>query len=303
MSIPTSREKGTAGVIIDYERCTSCGACVEVCTGYPLYLDKGKVEVDQSRGFGCIACGACAAVCPTDAIRISGRDLFPEDVFRIPAQKSKADYESYLSLLQSRRSTRVFKEQSVPDEVIQKILDAAVTAPMGIPPSDVGVLVFRSHRVVREVRDLLLSEMKKWRWMLSPLVVKLMQPFIGKENADMFKGFISTALNEYVTKDEVGVDWFFYDAPLALYFYGTPYCDPADALIPATYAMLAGESLGLGTCMLGFPGMIFQYSAKAKIRYNLPKKIQPGLVVIFGYAKYKNRNAIKRRFREVRFFD
>ena len=53
-------------------------------------------------------------------------------------------------------------------------------------------------------------------------------------------------------QDRQGVDWFFYDAPLALYFYASPYADPADPLIPATYAMLAGESLGLGTCMLGF---------------------------------------------------
>ena len=39
-----------------------------------------------------------------------------------------------------------------------------------------------------------------------------------------------------------GVNWVTYDAPLAIYFYGSPYCDPADPIVAATYAMLAAEA-------------------------------------------------------------
>jgi nitroreductase len=242
------------------------------------------------------------AVCPTDAIRISGRDLQPEDVFPIPPTSSRTAYPELQSLLLARRSTRNYRKEEVSPEIIQKILAAASTAAVGIPPSDVGVLVFQTRAAVREVRDRLLKEMMGWRWMVSPFMTALLRPFIGKENAEMFRNFIGPAINEYLLKDSQGIDWFFYDAPLALYFYGTIYNDPADTTIPATQAMLAGESLGLGTCMLGFPGYIFQYSRRLRESYRLPKKIQPGLVVIFGHPKYRNHNAIRRRFREVRTY-
>ncbi len=300
MTIPGSRYTECAEVWIDEEKCSFCGSCVEVCSGFPLYKENGKIKVDQKRGFGCIGCGACVAVCPTGAIRITGRDLFPEDVFRIPPGILRADYDHLNALLLSRRSTRNFKPQEPDDETIQKILDAASSAPVGIPPTEVGVCVFRTRKAVQELRTTLTGELVKWRWMFSPLATTLMRPFIGKDNSSMYRDFIAPAVEIFApTSDPGAKDWFFYDAPLAIYFYGTVFSDPADPVIPATLAMLAGEALGLGSCMLGFPGYIFQYSSKARQKYRLPRKIQPGLMVVFGYPVYQNRNVIRRRFRKV----
>lgn len=303
MAIRTSRAEGVAEVLVDYERCTGCGLCAEVCKGYPLYMEGHTLKVDQSRGFGCIACGACVAVCPSEAIRINGRDLFPEDVFPIPTRDERSNYEQLQGLLLSRRSTRHFTSEEVDPQLVEKILAAAATAPMGLPPSDVGVLVFSNRSAVRGVRDFLLKEMKPWKYIFSPLMVTLMRPFISKENAQLFGDFIAPAVEMMQRKSLEGEDWFLYDAPLALYFYGSAYSDPADAHVPAALAMLAGESLGLGTCMLGFPGSVFQYSAKARKEYHLPKKMQAGLMVIFGHPKYRNNHAITRRFAGVSVYD
>ncbi|MFZ4465107.1 MAG: nitroreductase, partial [Bacteroidales bacterium] len=49
-----------------------------------------------------------------------------------------------------------------------------------------------------------------------------------------------------------------------LYFYGSPYADPADPLIAATYAMIAGESLCLGTCMIGAVHPFIQNGSKQR---------------------------------------
>ena len=61
-----------------------------------------------------------------------------------------------------------------------------------------------------------------------------------------------------------GINVVNYDAPLAIYFYGSPYCDPADPIIAATYAMIAAEALGLGTCMLGAIHPLIQYGKSAQ---------------------------------------
>jgi len=60
--------------------------------------------------------------------------------------------------------------------------------------------------------------------------------------------------NNYITSN----------APLTLYFYGSPYVDPADPIIAAFCAMLAFESLGLGTCLLCRIHPFIQKGRKAK---------------------------------------
>jgi ferredoxin len=307
MALNFGRAGGTAAVSIDEERCTACGLCVQVCKGGPLTMQGGysssggRVHVDQTRYWGCIGCGHCMTVCPQGCILVEGRDLSPQDRIEIPAPAARAGYESLYALLLSRRSTRAFRDQEVEREVIDQILDAASTAPMGIPPSEVSVLVLSGREAVTAFRDDLLNGMQSMRWMFSPFVLALLRPFLGRETAKLFKSFVAPAVDAYVDQDRQGADWFFYDAPLALYFYASRYADPADPLIPATYAMLAGESLGLGSCMLGFPAYVLQYHRKLRTKYNLPHKIQPGIVVIFGYPALRHRRALKRRFAQVQY--
>lgn len=302
MSIPTSRTSLHAEVSIDYPRCTSCAICVEVCKGGPLYMEANTLKVDQTHGFGCIACGACEVFCPTDAIRISGRDLFPEDLMELASTSHRAGYDPLFNLLAARRSTRKFKKRAVEPEIVEKILESASTAPVGIPPSDVGVLVFHTSGAISDLREDLINAMKYWPIIFSPALMKILKPFIGKENADMFGKFLAPAVNKFLEKNASGEDWLLYDPPLAIYFYGTAYNDPADPVVTATLAMLAGESFGLGTCLLGFPGYIFQNSVALRRKYGLPKKMQPGLMVIFGYPAYIPRYTLRRRFRFVRHF-
>ncbi len=302
MSIKTSRVEGVAEVNIDLERCTGCGLCVQVCKGIPLYMENGRPQVDQTRLFGCIGCGHCAAICPSGSIHVTGRDLSSQDILALPSVDERASYDQLYNLMLSRRSVREFQTRPVDAQAIEHILAAASTAPMGVPPSDVSAQVFSGLEKVAALREDLTAVLRSWRKWLTPLSLGLMRPFLGEINYSMFKQFIVPAVNAYIDKDEQGGDWFFYNAPLAIYFYGSGYCDPADPLIPATQAMLAGEALGLGTCMLGFPGYILKYDGKMRKKYGLPKEFQPGLMVVFGYPRQRFQKAIRRRFASVRYF-
>ena len=70
-----------------------------------------------------------------------------------------------------------------------------------------------------------------------------MRPFWGKSTDEMMRDFIRPVFDIYVDDMEKGDNWINYDAPLAMYFSSSLYADPADPYIPATYAMLAAESL------------------------------------------------------------
>lgn len=81
----------------------------------PLYSEAGGVLIDQSRAFGCV----CA-----------------EDLIALPSPDLAANFSSLYSLMLSRRSVRSFCDREVPEDVVEQVIKASSTAPMGIPPND-----------------------------------------------------------------------------------------------------------------------------------------------------------------------
>ncbi len=141
MAIPTSRTNQKAEIRIHTEKCTGCGSCVSVCKDFSLILENNKVKISDNPLFGCVGCGHCMAICPSGAIEIHGRTLSPDQLFDLPGREKAANYDQLSALLQRRRSIREFQDREVGPDVIEKILFTAKTAPMGLPPSDVNVLV------------------------------------------------------------------------------------------------------------------------------------------------------------------
>ena len=302
MAIPTTRTKERAEIRIDAAKCNGCGQCVSVCKDYGLIIESGKVKVSSSPIFGCIACGHCMAVCPGEAITIYGRTLSPDDMFDLPADENKADYNQLLALLQRRRSIREFTGRKVEPEVIEKILETAQTSPMGVPPSDINVLVFDTKEKNRKFAEDFCVYLKGMKWFVSKWFMTLMRPFWGKTTDELFRKFLRPAFDIYTGEMDRGVNMLTYDAPLAIYFYGSPYVDPADPIVAATTAMYAAEALGLGTCMLGAIHPLIQYGGKAKKfrrKYGIKYKSQEGIFVIFGYPAVKYRKGVKRTFASI----
>jgi Fe-S-cluster-containing hydrogenase component 2 len=69
-------------ITVDQERCTGCGACVEVCPTGALYLVEGKAAVD---GALCHECEACLAACPSGAIILTEQEEPVVEAARLPA--------------------------------------------------------------------------------------------------------------------------------------------------------------------------------------------------------------------------
>ncbi len=300
MTIKTSRTDENAKIRIDQDKCSACGACVEVCKNLSFKIENGKLAINENSIFGCFGCGQCVAVCPTGAIKVEGRMLSDSDFITLPEKESRADYSQLYSVMLARRSVRDFKVHEVEDELVQKILEASSTSPMGIPPSDVGVLVLKGKEKVRQFSFDFIDHAKSVRWLFSPAALFFIMPFLSKDERKMFKTFITPLFDFLITRKEKGENWLLYDAPLAMYFYGSPFSDDADAYIAATYAMLAAETLGLGSCMIGsVHPLLKRGGAKLKKKYGIRSKMTSGIVVVFGYPKFKYQKAIKRSFGKV----
>lgn len=304
MAIPTSRTHEAAAIAIDTAACTGCGQCVAVCKDFGLALADGKATLSGHPLFGCIGCGHCMAVCPHGAITVSGRTLSPADCFPLPPRSSAAGYDALLALLQRRRSIREFRAEPVAPGLLAQVLAAAQTAPMGLPPSDVHVLVLSEPAQVRQFAVDFCAYLESQRWLVSPWLRALMRPLWGQATADLMRDFVVPLFRVYTEAMQRGENLVTYDAPAALYFYGTPYCDPADPLIAATYAMLAAESLGLGTCMLGAIHPLIQYGPAARrfrAAHGIRSTSREGLFLILGQPRVSYQRALRRSFASVTY--
>ena len=300
MSITTSRASGNGKITIDTAKCSGCGTCVAVCSDFSLELKEGKATVSGDELFGCIACGQCVAVCTKNAIMVTGRTLSEKDFIDLPEKVT--DYDGLKSLMLKRRSIREFKDKPVPRELVEKIIEAAQSAPMGVPPSDVGVVVIEGKEKVREFSFDFIDVLQRMKFMVSGFGLWLMRPFMKKEDHRMMKEFVKPLIEFMIKSKAESKNYLLYDAPLVMMFYGK-ISDPADAYIATTYAMLAAESLGLGSCMIGSIGPFLNHTGKDfKKKYGIPQKHNGSLVLAVGYPKYKFNKAINRSFAEVRYF-
>jgi ferredoxin len=288
------REPGV--VAINGQTCTQCGQCAKTCPADVLTMIDGHLTVRSDSPFGCIACGHCMMVCPEGSIAVTGRGLSPGDLIPLPPAEAKATPEALEALMKARRSVRRFTDDEVAPEVMDRIVEMATSAPMGIPPWDVGCAVVQGRQKVQKLADEIIKGYEGFLRIFKPWVLGLMRPFVRRATYEQFRHFILPLAQTLVSHHRQGRDVLFWDAPAVLIFHHSAYADPVDATIPCTYAMLAAESFGLGTTMIGSAPPVLQRNTKLSREYGIPDGNRAALVLIAGYPAVPFRRAIRRRF-------
>ena len=59
--------KSKGDIMVDTQKCITCGACVSICPVGAIKIVKGKAKIDEKK---CVKCGGCASFCPMSAINI-----------------------------------------------------------------------------------------------------------------------------------------------------------------------------------------------------------------------------------------
>jgi nitroreductase len=239
-------------------------------------------------------------ICPTESIVVRGRNMAPEDRLALPPPDGRATAAQLETLLRWRRSVRRFTEQEVDRQWLDRIVAITSTAPMGIPPHEVGIVVFHGRDKVQAfAEDACWCFERLARW-FNPLVLTLMRPFLGRAQHALMRDFVRPLLRLIARKRAEGIDRFTYNAPAAMLFHHTPYGDSADCHIAATYAMLSAESLGLGSCLLG-TAVALTHDKQFKRKHGIPGKNKVVLALVLGHPAVEFRRGITRRLASVRF--
>ncbi|MDA3797671.1 MAG: nitroreductase family protein [Kiritimatiellae bacterium] len=245
---------------IDKTKCKKCNQCTYVC---PLNIlrrkDSTSPEVDAIRLEQCLECGHCVAVCETQAISLNNKNTAGKWI----KFADNASFNILSNIVQTRRSIRNYKEDIIPKEDINKLIQLTKWMPTARNMCPVNWTVIHDQKKVNQ---------------LSEMVVKLFE-----EN---------NILPEIVTAWSKGVDIINRGAPhLVLCHTKQDAMMPEiDSAIAMTAFDLSAASMGYGTCWAGFFMMAAKDEPEIAKACGIPEDEEIHAAMMLGVPKFKYKN-------------
>ncbi|MBN1978109.1 MAG: nitroreductase family protein [Anaerolineae bacterium] len=282
--------------ILDQEKCTACGLCVEVC-GLDVIVRNGNGCPTIDRAAYCHTCGHCVAICPQNALSIQG---VPGDQFapvHTPAI-SPLDMETFLL---TKRSCREFKERPVEKSVLENLITVARMAPTSINCQERAFIVVTDAAKIAELREALTQHIRSLLKMVKLAASKPAALFLSPESQEHMR-HLQADFEIALRHTGGGDDYIFHNAPCLIFFTGIT-MDPSGrdhALGAQHYLMLYAETLGLGTCINGYAQSAPKILAK---HLNIPKAHTIYGAIMLGYRKHTYRKRVYRKPASVVYYE
>lgn len=161
---------------IDQESCIKCGKCVRVCPSDIFTQERAGETIGLVRVESCIVCGHCVDVCPTGSV--SHSEFPPEKTHTIDYSQMPTP-EQVMLLIKSRRSNRTLTSRPVPKEMLDKIVEAAHSAPTATNSQSLSFTVVTDPQKLRQVSDYTIGVFDSLaKLLLNPVVKCVVKPFM-----------------------------------------------------------------------------------------------------------------------------
>lgn len=251
-------------IIVDKDKCIVCGDCVSRCNNNYISIIDGQIDVLGDR---CILCGHCEASCKQNAITINSIS-FSDKEYKFSLEISSEDMSNYM---RSRRSIRKYKENEIPMDILEDIMDTVRFAPSAINIQDTKWTIINGKEKCDKLESLMIDYLKENLKNQTPLAQTLDIKGIIKSYEDGKNPLLRGAPTVIVAKTENG-----------------PYTD-TNATIATTYLELLLPSHKLGSCWAGFLKMCSEYPPiKEYLKIDDDEHMAEGLMVGYPNEEYCN---------------
>lgn len=294
-------------VSIKQDLCNNCGVCGHICPRHiPETIKKNNTKttrISHERINLCMECGHCVAVCPVDAIQVES--LNQEDF--APVQQNDVDASQFLSFLKQRRSVRRYKDQSVPRENINQIVNAIHSAPTGTGKRTTGVIIIDSQKTLNTISGLtykMYEELEKS--LKNPIARFVIKKKKGERTLHTLQDFVMPGMRWYIRWFREGRSNEIIRNCPALMLFHSPIYEPVgqeNCTIAAYHATLMAQIVGIGTCFNDLIPPACNRISEIRHLLGLPEDREVYACITMGYPKYKFRKTVPRKLNEVRFLD
>jgi ferredoxin/nitroreductase len=286
---------------IDQETCKACGLCGEVCPNKILSKNPlGRIIFRQDRLLFCMKCGQCMAICPTKSVRIEGLS-YSRDFYEIP-QKLAAE-APFFNMITIRRAIRNFKDEPVPKELLEKVVQAITFAPPGFTPIKTEIVVVQDTEIIRKALPYMIKVYDDLvKAMGNPIARIFIRREVGKEKFNTIKSHVVPLMKSRIPELKRGEeDTLTRHAPAMIVFHASKTAEnyEADAYVALTYGFLAAHALGLGGSAMDIIPPAIQHSPELRKMFSIPEGNNVVASMILGYPKHHYQRGIRRELKSV----
>ncbi len=229
---------------IDYDKCITCKNCLEICTSPEAFFkmdSKDEKVIFEDPNKQCIQCGQCIAQCPENAILHEGMgESFT--FIKIKNLPDLIDYETLFNFLAVNRSTRFYKPDKVPEDILEKVIGAMEYAPTAAN--------------MRSENFYIISDTDKINALSKAIIEEFMKDPSEKEH-----------WNERIEQyGKTNRDPVFYNAPHVVLVTSNfnMMMEGFNVGNIITYGRLAAQALGLGTSWIGYVTIALEKNPEIK---------------------------------------
>lgn len=249
-------------ITIDKNKCIHCGLCIKDCIVRVLEFDENKNPKYCNGGENvCVACQHCMAICPTGALSFGDKN---------PANSLKVGYansEELLQLIQSRRTVRQYKNESIPQDKLEKIIKMLPYPPTGGNRDNLHFSIVETKEKMEEIRKITYEKILAEKE-FNPIFETAKKAFLSGDDI-VYRGatsMIAVAIDKNNT---------------------IAGCETADPIIALSYVDLYAQSLGLGTVWCDFALTIAKQISEVYNLLEIPENYTLDYIMLLGVPAVK----------------
>ncbi|MCK4361120.1 MAG: nitroreductase family protein, partial [Bacteroidales bacterium] len=202
---------------------------------------------------------------------------------------------------------RNYKDKPVPRQIINRIIDAAHSAPTGSGRSTTGVIVIDNPKKLATFSELIYEMYEGLEKNLkNPIARFIIKQKKGKKILRTLQDFVMPGMHWYIRWYREGEsNEVLRDCP-ALMLFHSPINEPVGAencLIAAFHAIMMAQVMGIGTCFNDIIPPACNRVPEIRKLLGLPDDHEIYASITMGYAKYKFNRIAPRKLVEVRYLE